>query len=283
MRTAKVAGGVKLHLYFAAVNVAGALTMGVLLGFDKVRPFLPGYVLANVFAHAHLAAIGWVCMTVLGFGYRLLPMVLPAAMPSGRSLYGSAVVLEAGVAGLFVSLVTRSATLLFVVLILAAFGVFAFQILWMLARPRRPAHRRSPDFALHHLCAAGVCLVLAGMCGVTLAASPMTDATMRLALVYGVLGLVGFLAQTVVGFERRLLPIACAYWALEKNGVPGSASPPPAAPVATFVAWLSGVPLLAIGFLANLPPVLAAGGWLLFAASLLMFLDVVRMFSPPAR
>jgi hypothetical protein len=53
--------------------------------------------------------------------------------------------------------------------------------------------------------------------------------------------------------------------------------------VATFVAWLSGVPLLAIGFLANLPPVLAAGGWLLFAASLLMFLDVVRMFSPPAR
>ena len=79
---------------FSFVNVFGAATMGVLIGFDKVYHFLPGYVLANVFAHAHLAAIGWASMMVVGVAYRLLPMVLPAAMPKGPSLWISAALLD---------------------------------------------------------------------------------------------------------------------------------------------------------------------------------------------
>jgi hypothetical protein len=47
---------VSAHIVLAFVNVLGAATLGMLLGFDKVYHFLPGYVLANVFAHAHLAA-----------------------------------------------------------------------------------------------------------------------------------------------------------------------------------------------------------------------------------
>ena len=57
-----------------------AATLGVLIGFDKVYHFLPGFVLSNVIAHAHLAAIGWAAMMVVGIAYRLLPMILPAAM-----------------------------------------------------------------------------------------------------------------------------------------------------------------------------------------------------------
>lgn len=104
LRDARVPGGVKLHLYFASLNVLIAVTMGVLLGFDKVYQFLPGYVLSNVFAHAHLAAVGWVCMMVVGFAYRLLPMLIPAASPIGPTIYVSAIMLETGVVGLFVSL-----------------------------------------------------------------------------------------------------------------------------------------------------------------------------------
>jgi hypothetical protein len=51
---------VKLHVVLAFANIASAAGMGVLLAFDKVYYFLPGYILANVIAHAHLAAIGWV-------------------------------------------------------------------------------------------------------------------------------------------------------------------------------------------------------------------------------
>ena len=59
------------------------MTMGVLLGFDKVHQFLPGYVLSNVFAHAHLAAVGWVVHDGRSASATAcLPMVIPAASPA---------------------------------------------------------------------------------------------------------------------------------------------------------------------------------------------------------
>ena len=48
LRSARVPAGVTLHLSFASLNVLGAITVGVLLGFDKVHQFLPGYILSNV-------------------------------------------------------------------------------------------------------------------------------------------------------------------------------------------------------------------------------------------
>ena len=285
MRQARVAPAVKLHLYFATANLAGAVSMGVLLGFDKAYPFLPGYVLSNVFAHAHLAAVGWVLMTVMGLGYRLVPMVLPSAMPLGRSLYASALLLEAGVAGLFLSLTMRSSlTLVFALFIVAAFLCFAAHVLWMVARPRRPPHHRThTDFAVHHLCAAGACLLLACVCGITLTVVSTSEATMRVALLYGVLGLLGGLAQAIVGFERRLLPMAASCWDLQDGG---DVPPVPRRPVVTaptFLMWLVGVPLVAAGFFVNGAAVLSSGAWLLFAASLLMWLDVFLLLSPRQR
>jgi cbb3-type cytochrome oxidase subunit 1 len=96
-----------VHIVLAFVNVFGAATTGVLIGFDEVYHFLPGFVLANVFAHAHLAAIGWASMMVVGVAYRLLPMVPPAAMPNGPRLWNSAVLLQAGVSGHFVNLLVQ--------------------------------------------------------------------------------------------------------------------------------------------------------------------------------
>ncbi len=281
MRRAKVAAGVKVHLYLGAFNLAGALTMGVLLAFDKVRSFLPGYVLSNVFAHAHLAAIGWVSMTMMGLGYRLLPMVLPAAMPSGRTLYLSAALLEAGIAGLFVSLIVRGrAVPLFALLIVAAFLAFAWHVVEMLEHPKPPPHHRHPDYAVHHLTAAGISLLLACVCGVMLASLPLSDGTLRLALLYGTLGLVGFLAQAVVGFERRILPMAAAYWAIQSTGGAPPPAPRPWAARSIFYAWSCGVPLVAAGLFVNNAEMLALGAWVLFGGSLLMSQHLFAILFP---
>src|SRR5262249_35017172 len=59
VRRANIQPAVKLHIVFACVNFWIAASMGVLVAADKAWHFLPGYVLANVFAHAHLAAVGW--------------------------------------------------------------------------------------------------------------------------------------------------------------------------------------------------------------------------------
>src|SRR6266496_112949 len=107
LRRQALADGPTLHIAFGCVNFVVAASMGILLGFDKVLHFLPGFVLANVFAHAHLAALGWATMITIGVAYRLLPMILPAAMPSGPRLWLSAVLLQTGVTGLFITLLAR--------------------------------------------------------------------------------------------------------------------------------------------------------------------------------
>jgi cbb3-type cytochrome oxidase subunit 1 len=84
LRRAPLPRAITAHVMLAFVNILAAATLGVLIGFDKVYHFLPGFVLANVFAHAHLAALGWATMMVVGVAYRLLPMILPAAMPADR-------------------------------------------------------------------------------------------------------------------------------------------------------------------------------------------------------
>ena len=275
VRDAKVAAGVKLHIYFASANILAAITLGVLLGFDKVHQFLPGYVLSNVFGHAHLAAVGWASMMVVGIGYHLLPMALPAATPLARTIYISAVLLETGIIGLFCALVMRSdLMLLFAIGIVAGFAAFGAHVLWMLERPRRLPHsRRQPDVAFVHIGAAGMWLLFACVCGLTLTALPVSDSTLRVALLYGTLGLVGFLAQIVVAFELRVLPIAAAYWGIKRE-------PIPFARALSSVLWLAGVPGVGAGLFLNLPALLGTGAWVLLTATVLGGADTALLLMP---
>ena len=283
-RAARVPGGVKLHVYFASANMLGAITMGVLLGFDKVYQFLPGYVLSNVFAHAHLAAVGWACMMVIGLGYRMLPMLLPAAPPAGKTIYLSALLLETGVVGLFVCLVLRSSLAgLFAFLIVAGFAAAGAHVLWMMRRPRTPPPGRPRRlFAIAHIATAALWLVLACVFGVLLTLTPTTETTLRAAMLYGVFGLVGFLAQVIVGFESHILPTTATYWALDANGAAAIGSPRATDERlrgAIYGAWVLGVPALAAGLFFTAPMVLAAGAWLLFGAVILAAVDGVTVVS----
>jgi hypothetical protein len=275
---------VSAHIVLAFANVLGAATLGVLIGFDKVHHFLPGYVLANVFAHAHLAAIGWASMMVVGVAYRLLPMVLPAAMPNGRRLWISAVLLQVGISGLVVALLLRSRfTWLFAAIIVAGFAAFFFQVAWMLRRPRpRPPGLRTPDPAVWHAAAAFASLAIASALGIWLTIAESSSSTLRIAMAYGVLGLVGFLAQMVVGMEGRLLPIFAWYWAYANTGFKGPVPsqhdmPWRSGQELVFVLWLFGVPALAGGLAFDAVPFVSAAAWCLLAATLLDSVNVFRI------
>src|SRR5262245_5672685 len=160
LRTAPIPGGVKCHIMFAAANLVVAASAGILLGLDKVYHFLPGFVLANVFAHAHLAAVGWATMMVVGVGYRLLPMVIPAKAPSGRTVYASAVLIELGVLVLFVGLITQSHWgRVGAALVVAGLGCFAAHVAVMVSRrSKKPAGAPAIDFAVLHAAVAGLSL-----------------------------------------------------------------------------------------------------------------------------
>lgn len=276
LRRAPIPGAVTLHIRLACLNLAAAATMGVLLGFDKVLHFLPGFILNNVFAHAHLAAVGWATMMVVGVGYRLLPMVLPSKPPSGATLYVSAALLETGVAGLFVTLLRQSAwSALFGALILAGLAAFIGHVLVMVShRARRPPEAPRVDFAVLHAAAAGIWLLTAAGLGAFLLARPMSDATLHAALAYGTFGLLGFLAQMVVAMQVRLIPLFAWYTGYSASEF----RRPPPSPwgmrdrmllTTTFAAWTFGVPAIGLGLAFEQVGLLAAGAWVLFAGVVL--------------
>lgn len=284
LRHASLPRAISAHIMLAFGNVLAAATLGVLIGFDKVYHFLPGFVLANVFAHAHLAALGWATMMVVGVSYRLLPMFLPAAMPSGPRLWLSAVLLQTGVTGLFVTLLRRGPVAwIFALIIIAALAAFASQVVWMLRRPRPgPPTVRTPDPAVLHAGAAFVWLALACLLGLWLTVAEPSPTTLRVAMAYGVVGLIGFLAQMVVGMEGRLLPIFSWYWASANSGYKGPVRSQHEMPwrfgqELAFVLWLFGVPALAGGLAFDAVPLVSAAAWSLFAASLIAAATVTRI------
>ncbi len=285
MRTAPLPAAVRAHLAAAFANVAGAGTLGILIGFDKVYHFLPGFVLTNVFAHAHLAAIGWASMMVVGVAYRLLPMVLPAQMPSGPRLWITVVLIEAGVAGLFVDLLRQGRlSWLFAPIIVGGFCAFIAQVAWMRAHPRsRPPGLPSPDPAVLHAMTAFAWLVVAALLGIWLTLAPQSEAMLRVATVYGVLGLVGFLAQMVVGMEGRLLPLFAWYWAYANTGYKGPVPAPHEMPWrgaqdAIFLLWLAGVPALALSLAFDKAAIVRAAAACLLVAGALDSVSVARIF-----
>lgn len=283
---APVQEAVKLHAGLAFGNVLLAGLMGIALAVHKEHPFLPGPPLGYVFAHLHVAALGWAGMMVLGVGYRMMPMILPAAMPPGRSLHASAVLLEAGILGLVAGFLLGDRLLPPSALLAAAgFAAFLLQVRWMLAnRRRRPPWLRLPDYGLLHVLASILYVVLGAVLGVTLSILPQSDRSLRAAAAYGVAGLLGFLGQMVLGMLSRVLPMLAVCHA--NRGATCDAPPVtpremgiPGFPAAIFVLWSAGVPLLAAGMFLQAAPAAGAGGAVMFAASVLQAFqaaDVLR-------
>ncbi len=273
LKEAPVPPEVKLHFQLAFANVGLAALAGTLLGLNKHLPFLPGRALTHAYAHAHLAALGWATMMVFAAGYRLLPMLLPAAMPRGPAVWASALLLELGALGLFASFLAGGRWLApAAILAVAGIGAFFTRLLWMKRHSRPPPKGLlRPDFGVAQALCALAYLALSCVLGLVLTFTPeTTETSLRLAAVYGVCGLVGFLSQMVVGISARLLPIFGRLIAGDWSAAPPTPHqlPDRRLQLATFVLWTLGVPLLAAGFWLDHTPVVGAGGWLLLAAVL---------------
>lgn len=207
----KVPAPVRWHVALAFTNLVTAGVLGLLIGIEKIGGLtLPGPPLGAVQAHAHLAALGWGLMMLMGIGYRLLPMQLPAAIPPGSGPVGTALLLEAGLAAVAVGAMGARPELL-----LAGAGAVVAAVLWFLyivagmLRQRRRSPRGAPrlDPALVTAGLGLLYLPIAAGLGLVLAAMPASELSIRLIFVYGTCGLLGFLSQVIVGVGGRLLPL----------------------------------------------------------------------------
>jgi hypothetical protein len=274
---------VMLHVLLAFSNMVGASVFGMLLGINRLHGTFGWSPVPSAIAHAHLAAIGWAMMMVIGLSYRLIPMILPAAMPSGGLLAVSAVCLQIGVLVLTVTILAGSAWAaagaLFVIAGLASF-VLQVRRIAAARRPRPPALPR-PDWATRQTHTAFVWLLVAAMLGLILSigAEPWP---LAVHWVYGTVALLGFLSQIVVGIQGRLLPLHGWYRAFEAGGMqpPARSAHTLASPVLAkwiFFVWLAAVPVLTAGLAASHGGAVRAGGVLLLAGVCLNALQVHRM------
>jgi hypothetical protein len=254
LRRAPVPLEARLPVALAMLNLYLTAGLGVLLGVNKHDPFLPFSQLDAVHAHLHLGAVGFATLMVVGTGYRMLPMVLPAAMAGGRLALASGLVVEAGVLGLTAALlVSKPLVPPFALLTLAGLALFGSRVAFMLRNRRPPpAERPRPDWPLLHVLQALAYLVVAGILGLVLAVSDPSDASLRTAFAYGVCGLVGFLCQLVIGVESRLLPLSAWLHAFADGGyqaLPSSlhTAMPRRAAAGAVALWSAGVPSLAAG------------------------------------
>jgi hypothetical protein len=204
----------------AFFNILAAGAYGIVMGVDRSRGFLGVTPLVSAYAHAHLAAVGWVAMMVVGLSYRLIPMMLPAAMPTGSAIALSAVLLECGLAIVIAALLSGSDWLVAgALVILGGLASFVTQIRRAVRHrmPRPPALPRR-DWSTWQTHTALLWLLVSAVLGTALVVGVPADWTTPLTWIYGVAALVGFLAQIVVGMQGRLVPFYAWYRAFAAAG-----------------------------------------------------------------
>lgn len=268
-------GFVKIHVILAFTNLFATGAWGFLMAINKARGFLPTSSYPNVIAHAHLAASGWGTMMVFGMAYRLLPMFLPAKPVDGAIPWSSAILMEAGILGFFFSTLLNSNTRLFFV-ILTTGGILLFFVsairMMMRRKPSPPPEIPRPDFSMMHAPVAFLALILCMVLGFVLFDLPQNERTLQWAFAYGVLGLVGFLSQIVIGFKPKILSVFTWYHAFSRNvaNVPRPVDMPVRIlQIAVLGFYVFGLLLLVTGLIRSASYPIQAGATFLLAALLI--------------
>lgn len=107
-----------------------------------------------------------------------------------------------------------------------------------------------------------------------LAVAPMFEWTLKLATVYRIAGVMGFLEKMIAGIEYRLLPLMAAAHAIVHKGADGPIPRPHDLPskevqMVGFALWTAGIPGLTVGLVIESTAVLASSAMLLLAAAIL--------------
>jgi hypothetical protein len=237
-------------------------------------------------AHLALAVVGWATTLVVGVGTRMLPMVLPAAVPPGPVVATVASLLGLGTPILAGGWIYAPATVPFVAwLPLAGMLGWVILVAWMLAHPRAPARELPQPDAARWLAigaTAGLALAIPLAGALAHGVGPATGSPASLPLVAGVLLLLGFLGATILAVELRLLPTVA--WVLARRRLGYEVAFPsahrlPSAPLAwsSTLAMGLAVALLTAGAWQGSPGAIRAGALALLAAPTLHALLVVHM------
>lgn len=181
--------------YFLLAATLGVL-LGLLKGYDVRVPILSPDYIDNVFAHAHLAGVGWVAMMIFGFELKLVP----TSFGSPRAVAVRFAMLNVGALGVALAFLTQRGVAPFAALL-------AFACVWQAWGPARAlvkGRAREWELLPLSLLAVAAALGVALSLGWPEAANPDRG---RVQLAYGFLALYGFMVLTVITVAFKLFPM----------------------------------------------------------------------------
>jgi len=235
-----------------------AAAIGLTLGLDKTYDFLGGSVLTNLSSHVHFAALGWVTLTICAVSYRMLPAFLLPRIELPAAAIWQLYALTIGIIGLGVTLLTGVAGATLWSSVIAASLLACIFTIGRLVRTRR----MPLDWTSRHAICGVFWLVIAIAMGLALTVTGADgEYGSRIASAYGVMGLLGWISNFIIGMSYQLFP---GFVARARTGVGWPAvtiaelSIPRTRPF-VFIAYNLGVAMVAGGLLAGSIDLAVAG------------------------
>jgi len=196
-------GVAETGMFLALCFLLIAAALGFLLAFDKSYGFLGGSVISNLASHAHLAAVGWVTLTICSISYRLVPALTLPEIRLPKSAAWQLYALAGGVIGLAVTLLARvpgvAVWSVAIATALMAYIITMARLVW--------THRKPIDWSVRHAIGAIAWLMVAIAMGITLALmGTESELGARIASGYGVAGILGWFGNFIIGISYYLFP-----------------------------------------------------------------------------
>ncbi|MCX8089932.1 MAG: hypothetical protein N3I86_03215 [Verrucomicrobiae bacterium] len=223
--------------------------------------------LGAMHAHAHLGAVGFFTLLIVGVSYKLVPMFALSQVQSLRRARLSIALLNVGLFGAFFTVLLRSPLKpLFALLTVAGLAIYAWELRAILRARKRPALDGGLVIFL-----TGVAWLLP-VCALALVLSwprlPLNTFTGQLENLYGFLGLLGFVTLAVIGMLYKIVPFLVWFGVYSRHV--GLARVPAFAEMFSgrlqrfgHGSYLAGLLVVSAGILASQAPLVRAGAGLL--------------------
>jgi hypothetical protein len=217
-----VAAGIAASLGWLSLTILA----GLYLAAAKCWSFSPFSPLAQMHAHAHLGGLGFFVMMIVAVSYKLVPMFALSEVQNRRRAGWSIVLLNAGLAGVFATILLSSPwKIMPALVVLGGLVTYGREVVAIL----RARKRRTLDWGLKYFLTAVALLVPVSGMGIVLAwpGLPATAFTTQLENVYGFLALIGVVTFAILGMLYKIVPFLVWYAsyskAIGRNKVPSLA------------------------------------------------------------
>lgn len=193
--------------YESAANLPPTSFLGAMLAaLQAAAGFVKRFDQMSVMhAHAHLGVLGFFIMLIVGVSYKLVPMFTLSELQSRRRAAWSVVLLNVGLAGLFVTVLLRNPwKLAFALVVMAGLALYGLELRAILSTRKRPAL----DWGLRTFLTAVSLLAPLSVLAVVLSwpGLPLTPFTGQLENLYGVLALLGVVSLAILGMLYKVIP-----------------------------------------------------------------------------